>query len=60
MPKETYMETAKEVLAEAFNLRKAHAKYSVTFMVIQIFCKGLEDGNGSTSKCYIEQFYDSC
>jgi hypothetical protein len=43
MPKETYLKTAKEDLAKAFNLRKASAKFSVNFITLQRFCKILED-----------------
>jgi hypothetical protein len=46
-PKETYMETRKEALAKAFNVRKASDKYPVNFMTLQIFCKRLKEGSGS-------------
>jgi hypothetical protein len=42
MNKETYMETTKEVLAKASNLRKASAKHSLNFMMLQRFFKDLK------------------
>jgi hypothetical protein len=46
MPKETYVETAKEVVVKAFNLNKSSAKYSVNFMALQRFCKRLKFESG--------------
>jgi hypothetical protein len=44
MPKETYMKTAREVLAKVFSLRNAFDKYSLNSMTLQTFCKTLEEG----------------
>jgi hypothetical protein len=51
----TYMEAAKEFLTKV--CKKASAKYSVNFLMLLRFCKRLEEGSGS--KIYVKQFYDS-